>query len=177
MSHTIYGNRTQNGIYVSDMVNDSNDTIYPFDPERYFIRLTGWFASDEMKDEQKPAMAVFSNDHPFEAIYAKKLAGKFSDYYNKNAVTEENKKFQQALEETKNEFADFSEISKIEKEISPDFENDFEATDNQGYEMDGTCLYKGKKFVVHVSFWDRYPSWERAVAANIYEQIKKDCHI
>ena len=79
--HTTYGNTTQNGIYVSDMINNGNDIVYknPLTDD-YFARLTGWFGNEKMEDEAKPAIAVFSYEKPFEAIYAKKLPGTFKKY-------------------------------------------------------------------------------------------------
>jgi hypothetical protein len=81
MSCTIYGNTTKNGITIDDMVDDNFDYIYPIDdPDNYtyFARFSA--SRENPKDMPLPAIAIFSKDAIFEAIYAKILPGTIADY-------------------------------------------------------------------------------------------------
>ena len=79
MSHTIFGNKTKNGITIDDMIDNNNDIIYNI-CDNYFVRLVN--ARDNIEDEPRPAIAVFSNKKPYFAIFAKMLSGSFEMYWD-----------------------------------------------------------------------------------------------
>lgn len=86
MSHTIFGNRTRNGIRIDDMVDNSNDIVYNIcDNFTIFARLVN--ARENVDDEPKPAIAAFHKDEPFGAIFAKELQGSFDLYWNEGDTT------------------------------------------------------------------------------------------
>lgn len=62
-------------------------------------------------------------------------------------------------------------LEEILAEINPDIDNDFEATDNQGYSMEGICEFRGRKFNVYVSYEYGRSDWKYSVAKDIYEQL------
>lgn len=84
MSHTIYGNKTKNGVVIDDMINDNEDIVYPVNND-YFIRLTTCINKG---DEQKTALAVFSYKEPFYAIYGKELPESYEKYSDGGFTTD-----------------------------------------------------------------------------------------
>lgn len=84
MSHTIYGNKTKNGVVIDDMINDNEDIVYPVNND-YFIRLT---ACINKRNERKTALAVFSYEEPFYAIYGKELPESYEKYSNGRFTTD-----------------------------------------------------------------------------------------
>lgn len=83
MSCTIFGNRTQNGIEINDMVDNHNDIIYPLS-DRFFARLV----CADIDDDQKLAIAAFDYDDPFNAIFAVILSEPFDAYVDENSEKE-----------------------------------------------------------------------------------------
>ena len=77
MSSTAYGNTTENGITIDDMVDDNRDVVYPIN-ETYFARLV--YARKSLEDEPKAAIAVFNREDIFFALYAKVLPGPYNLY-------------------------------------------------------------------------------------------------
>lgn len=84
MKH-IYGNVTKNGVEIHDMVDVNDDIIYPLlDGNKYFARFT--LAGDITKEKPlKSAIAVFSYDDPWKALYGfvTKTQGDDSEGYDK----------------------------------------------------------------------------------------------
>lgn len=73
MSRTIWGNTTQNGIFVTDMTDNNEDYVYRIESDsKYFVRTCGWYENKDMEGEWHNAFAVFSDDAPFKAIWAVK---------------------------------------------------------------------------------------------------------
>lgn len=83
MAGTIYGGTTKNGVIVQDMIDDSRDLIYRNN------KLPGLFArlvqSLLREDDTEfitagPAIAIFSDEEPFNPIWGIRLEGSFADY-------------------------------------------------------------------------------------------------
>lgn len=108
MSSTAYGNTTANGINIDDMVNDNRDIVYPI-YEKFFARLV--CSRDNIQDEPKPAIAAFSEDDIFYAIFAKVLPGSYEMYWDEGDTTD---LFGIELDKFITDFCEFSNSFKVE---------------------------------------------------------------
>ena len=88
--HEIYSGKTFNDVNIRNMTDIEFDCIYNIGyyfledskSDACFVRLSGWYDSEDMSGEAKPALTVFSHSNPSVPLYAMKLKGKFSDYYS-----------------------------------------------------------------------------------------------
>lgn len=88
--HEIYSGKTLNDVNIHNMIDIEFDRIYDIGcyflegvkSDACFVRLSGWYDSEDMSGEAKPALAVFSYANPSVPLYAMKLEGRFSDYYS-----------------------------------------------------------------------------------------------
>jgi len=85
MSCTLYGNTTLNGIKVDDCVDDNRDIVYSI-CGKFFARLV--FEREKIQDIPKPAIAVFSEEDAFYALFAKVLPGTYDMYWDGWSHTE-----------------------------------------------------------------------------------------
>jgi hypothetical protein len=83
MSCTIYGGKTKNNVIIDSMVDNNRDYVFWKDDEKkdYFARLAG-YRENEQDDisDGLPAIVLFSNENPFEPIYAQKLSNDWNKY-------------------------------------------------------------------------------------------------
>lgn len=101
MSSTAYGNTTKNKITIDDMVDDNRDVVYPIN-ETYFARLV--HARKSLEDEPKAAIAVFSREDIFYALFAKVLPSPFNLYWDGWDTTE---LFKREIESFKEKFLEY----------------------------------------------------------------------
>ena len=104
MGFTIYSGTTYNGIDINDMIDNSDDEIFPFsssNTEDYFIRCFN--AGKQVEDDLEPALVVFHKTEPFQPLYAAKLNGTWADYMEKNGL-EYNAVLYEKMEKLKEEF-------------------------------------------------------------------------
>lgn len=92
MSMVIFGKIMDGGPEVGGLVDDNNDNPYFIDGnEKYFIR-----AAQVMNDEDTPALALFSDEHPYELLYGKVLDKDWSAYFD--SCCNETEEFKTCLE-------------------------------------------------------------------------------
>ena len=77
----IYGNRTENGVEITDMIDSDNDIVYLSKDEKF----DKFFARVVMnKNTDKPAIAIFKWTEPFHAIFALDLKAKYTGRSNES---------------------------------------------------------------------------------------------
>lgn len=67
-------------------------------------------------------------------------------------------------------------ISKIKDNITLDYANNFEPTDSEGWEMEGTVLYEGSEYGVFLSGYSK-ESYETQAAMQIAKQLYDKTHL
>lgn len=91
MSGTIYGGVTKNGVIIQDMVDDSRDYVYRDERfQKFFARFAQSLLSEDDTEFETagPAIAIFSDEEPFEPIWGQRLEGPMSDYTDGWSMTE-----------------------------------------------------------------------------------------
>lgn len=78
-------------------------------------------------------------------------------------------------EEMQNELVQ-EEIASIAKKIEFDFENNFEPTDTEGWNLEGFVIYNGKEYNIKLYGFDE-DSYKIQAAKQIYEKILKENEI
>lgn len=79
--HTIYGGKTRNGVYIQDMVDNSNDYIYRYDSlDGYFARFSQYLKNKNDFNSGGPAIAIFADRDPYVPLFAKVLSEPWDVY-------------------------------------------------------------------------------------------------
>ena len=98
MQH-IYGDMTRNKLFASDMVDAENDRKWRIGNRGFFARPTGIWSNEKAFNDGEDGsfgIAAFSEEEPYRPLYAARLPGEASNYYDQN--WNENEAFLLALE-------------------------------------------------------------------------------
>lgn len=74
MGFTVYGGKTDNGLYVNDMIDGAHDIHIDSPNHLYFVRCVYYSNAEDFQQQDGLALAMFATGDEFKPVYAMKLS-------------------------------------------------------------------------------------------------------